>query len=105
MVNLILQVRDWLVHRHQPPPLTCTVNAHKRRTRRHTHGLQSMRRTHTGAHMETYTSAYTTWCGQYVRAKHNLAFEPVTIIGSLKKSAAGKIYLDDKQLGNSLSLP
>lgn len=26
-----------------------------------------------------------TWCGQYVRAKHNLAFEPVTVMGSTEK--------------------
>lgn len=26
-----------------------------------------------------------TWCGQYVRAKHNLAFEPVTVMGSAAK--------------------
>lgn len=45
---------------------------------------------------------YTTWCGQYVRALKNLAFEPVTIIGSMKKCCRGD-FLDDKQLGNSFS--
>ena len=42
------------------------------------------------AHIQTHTS--TTWCGQYVRAKHNLAFEPVTIIGSMKKCCRENLF-------------
>lgn len=52
---------------------------------------------YTQAHTQTHTC--TTWCGQYVRAKHYLAFEPFTS-SEVWINAAGKICSDDKQLGD-----
>lgn len=56
MVNLILQVRDWLVHRHEPPPLTRTAMRTNRPARTHT---ASQRHDQCDAHILTRRQKHT----------------------------------------------
>lgn len=60
---------------------------------------------HAHTHAHTLYSDDTTWCGQYVRAMHNLAFEPVTIIGSMKKKCCREDMLWMRNNFKTVSLP
>lgn len=93
MVKLDCSVCVYLVQCHQPPPRTYTETL----SSAHNAYMHTNVRTQTRKHIVHFD--VTTWCGQYVRAKRYLAFEPVTILRKYKV-LQGWSVLDGEKLHN-----